>query len=173
MVDYKSYFQYGPPVAKNGSLDRSFDYIECECNDCMQNEKLANKYKVWFDTKEAQNKREWEAEQYMLCPPRVLGYILRDKQWAQLQVDLIQPIPANTSENPWNSRLMLNDDSTKEMLLNLVQSHISSTQDTGDEPREMGLEVDDIIPGKGKGLVILLYGWFPLSLGRCFFTKLS
>jgi hypothetical protein len=161
MVDYQSYFQYGPPIARNGTLEPMIGETGCQCGDCRENKELASSYRIRFDSDEAQKKKEWEAEQYMLCPPRVLGYILRDKQWAQLQVDLVQPIPADGNANSWNSRLRLaNDESTKQMLFDLVQSHISSTTKTGDEHREMGLEVDDIIPGKGKGLVILLYGQF-------------
>lgn len=116
------------------------------------------RYRARFDTDRAQN--WWEDEQYLLCPPRVLGYILKEKQWAQLQVNLIQDIPdKGDPDDAWNSRLRLADgDRTKNMLLDLVSSHISSSKT--EEASERGLEVDDIIPGKGKGLVILLYGTF-------------
>lgn len=69
-----------------------------------------------------------------------------------------------------NSRLRLADDDrdrkdkTKDMVFDLVRSHISSLSNEGAEPTDVGLEVDDIIPGKGKGLVIVLYGMpFPFS----------
>ena len=94
----------------------------------------------------------------MLCPPRVLGYILGEKQWAQLQVTSVKEIPSKDPKDAWNTRLQLADDNkTKDMLFDLVQSHISTAKQKA-ESEEIGLEVDDIIPGKGKGLVILLYG---------------
>ncbi|KAK5988087.1 hypothetical protein PT974_12226 [Cladobotryum mycophilum] len=67
-----------------------------------------------------------------------------DKQWAQLQVDFIKEIPHSDPNNAWSNRLQLADRGTKDMLFDLV-------------PERMDLEVDDIILGKGKGLVILLY----------------
>ncbi|PKY01736.1 P-loop containing nucleoside triphosphate hydrolase protein, partial [Aspergillus campestris IBT 28561] len=162
MVDYLSYFQYGPPTANNGVLEPSEMNPDCACSNCQDNEGLAMRYRARFDTDRAQ--KNWEDEQYLLCPPRVLGYILKEKQWAQLQVNLIQDIPdKGDPDDAWNSRLRLADgDRTKNMLLDLVSSHISSSK-TG-EASERGLEVDDIIPGKGKGLVILLYG--PPGVGK-------
>jgi len=166
MVDYLSYFQYGPSIARNGALNPSMGDPDCMCYDCRNNEGLASRYRIRFDTKEANRKEKWEDEQYMLCPPRVLGYILRDKQWAQLQVSLLDEVPIGDSGNAWHSRLRLADgESTKDLLFALVRSHISSTPKKSEETRKVGLEVDDIIPGKGKGLVILLYGMgFSFSL---------
>lgn len=45
---------------------------------------------------------------------------------------------------------------TKEILMDLVRSHASAS--VMDRENRSQLEVNDIIPGKGKGLVILLYG---------------
>jgi hypothetical protein len=159
MVDYLSYFQYGPSTTRNGALEPSTEDPDCTCSDCQCNESLALKYRTRFDTMETQRKKIWEDEQYMLCPPRVLGYILRDKQWAQLQVSLVTDIPPEDSGNAWESRLQLADDEkTKDLLFDLVASHISSTSRQTEKTMDRSLEVDDIIPGKGKGLVILLYG---------------
>ena len=84
MADFESYFRYGPSVARVGSLRPNDDSAECECLECRGNEKLKAMYRSRFDKKA--NQKDWEEEQYLLCPPRVLGYILHDKQWAQLQV---------------------------------------------------------------------------------------
>ncbi|KAJ5817755.1 P-loop containing nucleoside triphosphate hydrolase protein [Penicillium robsamsonii] len=152
MVDYLSYFEYGNSNARNGGLERSSMDPPCVCFDCRNNQELATNYRDYFDHIEEQNKLD--DEQYLLCPPRVLGYILKEKQWAQLQVTLIKDIPKVDPEDAWSSRLQLADGMTKDLLFDLVQSHTSSASRT----EEHGLEVDDIIPGKGKGLVILLYG---------------
>ena len=158
MVDYLSYFQYGPAIGYNGAIEPSMDNTDCMCHDCRQNEGLTLRYMTRFDDAKAQSEN-WNDEQYMLCPPRVLGYILKEKQWAQLQVTSLKPIEPNTSKNPWSFRLRLENDKTKDLLFDLVCSHISSTTDTAIR----SLEVNNIIPKKGKGLVILLYGMFFLS----------
>ncbi|KAI1387952.1 P-loop containing nucleoside triphosphate hydrolase protein [Hypoxylon trugodes] len=162
VVDYLSYVQYGPPIIRNGSLNPSLDDLGCMCSDCQQNEGLTAMYRTHFDTAEAQMQKTLEDEQYMLCPPRLLGYVLGEKQWAQLQVTLMKDIPVEDPGNPWKNRLQVADE-TKNMLFNLIQSHVS-TMKTETTPEETGLEVNDIIPGKGKGLVILLYG--PPGVGK-------
>lgn len=93
----------------------------------------------------------------MLCPPRVLGYILKQKQWAQLQVDLLKTVPVlkdPKDNSAWTSRLQLADNDTKKFLLDLVSSHASNS----DQRPRNALEIDDMISQKGKGLIILLYG---------------
>jgi hypothetical protein len=168
MVDYQSYFHYGPPSARNGLLKPITNDPPCMCDDCRGNTGLASKYRTHFDTELAQKRNIWEDEQYMLCPPRVLGYVLGEKLWAQLAVHGVHKLPDDDTETAWSSRLQLADDrNTKQFLHDLVSSHISSSSSSSslnaEETGETGLEVDDIIPGKGKGLVILLYGKnFPL-----------
>ena len=120
MVDFESYFRYGPFFARVGSLMPESDSPECGCINCRENEGLKAAYRTRFD-EEGRQKGEWEDEQYMLCPPRVLGYILNDKQWAQLQVSLLRPIPKKDNDS-WSTRLKLADgDKTKEMILDLVE----------------------------------------------------
>lgn len=162
MVDFESYFRYGPAFAQVGSLTPNNDHAECACSECRENEGLRARYRTRFDEETSQIDK-WEEEQFMLCPARVLGYILRDKQWAQLQVTLLQEIQKDPS-NPWTSRLKLADgEETKNMILDLVNGHGTN----GPTREEDGLEVDDIVKGKGKGLVILLYGLTPqLHTGR-------
>jgi hypothetical protein len=157
MVDYVSYFQYGPPIVRNGDLEPSSVEVDCMCSDCQQNVGLAAKYRTHFDKWEIQANETWDDEQYMICPPRVLGYVLKEKQWAQLQTTLVKDIPSDGEQDAWHTRLQLDDEgSIKDLLFNLVRSHISESNQAK-RPRD-ALEVDDIIPGKGKGLVILLYG---------------
>ncbi len=129
---------------------------ECNCSDCQENEGLMKDYRTRFD--KPGTRKTWEDEQYLICPPRVLGYILLEKRWAQLQVSRLGPIREEDPKTAWNSRLKLkNEKDTKDLLFDLVTSHRFSTT-AKDEDERGGLEVDDIIPGKGKGLVILFYG---------------
>ncbi|KAK3329966.1 hypothetical protein B0H66DRAFT_508811 [Apodospora peruviana] len=180
MVDYESYFQYGHADGRNGVLKSSGAGLGCTCNDCTENIGLATRYRTHFDKPKFADAKEWDDEQYMLCAPRVLGYILDEKEWAQLQVSLLVKLPPEGDNmDAWNSRLKLADDigpngrkkgkkaessSTKDLLFDLVRSHVSSAADGPGKSKEDDLEVDDIIPGKGKGLVILLYG--PPGVGK-------
>ena len=153
MVDFESYFRYGQSIARVGSLMQDNGRPQCRCNDCRENEQLQRGYRTRFD-EETRQEETWEDEQYMLCPPRVLGYVLRDKRWGQLQVALLQSIPNKDPHNSWSTRLKLADgENTKKMILELVKGH-----GTSDLSEHDGLEVDDIISKKGKGLVMLLYG---------------
>ena len=130
--------------------------MECACLVCQENKELKAEYRTRFDS-EANQLDHWEDEQYMLCPPRVLEYILRDKQWAQLQVESLEDIPKVDPDDSWARRLKLADaEETKTMILNLVNGHRTTGVARRDE--NDGLEVDDIVARKGKGLVILLYG---------------
>ncbi|KAI1113380.1 hypothetical protein F5Y14DRAFT_213449 [Nemania sp. NC0429] len=161
MVDYASFYQYGSTNGRNGTLPRGETGAECGCPDCQGNEVLAKRYRTRFD-KSGQANKQWEDEQYLLCPPRVLGYVLADKQWAQLQVSNLTEIAEGNDLNAWNSRLKLADNDTKDLLFDLVRCHVSS--ETQDNDSKTPLSVDDIVPGKGKGLVILLYG--PPGVGK-------
>ncbi|KAF7936395.1 uncharacterized protein EAE98_002614 [Botrytis deweyae] len=160
MIDFESYFRYGPAFARIGALIPQPNVDECGCHACRKNLPLREKLRTRFD-EEAHQKGEWHDEQYMLCPPRVLGYILYNKQWAQLQVTCLKNIPRDDYRNSWSERLVLKDgDLTKNIILNLVTSHGTKSE----EGEEQELEVDDIVANKGKGLVILLYG--PPGVGK-------
>ncbi|KAH7033534.1 uncharacterized protein B0I36DRAFT_321640 [Microdochium trichocladiopsis] len=170
MVDYASYFQYGSTNGRNGDLEMGYEQTSCTCSDCKSNEELAQRYRTRFDEEKQSSASIWEDEQYLMCPPRVLGYILQEKQWAQLGVQSLQPITVGGEQDTWKSRLKLADENTKHVLFDLVRSHKSNSNHGGSATQNrlsdkvQGLEVDDIVPGKGKGLVILLYG--PPGVGK-------
>ncbi|KAL4800787.1 hypothetical protein BDV19DRAFT_352151 [Aspergillus venezuelensis] len=152
MVDFQSYFRYGLGVASIGDLEPDEGHSECACPHCLANEPLKAVFRSHFDEASIDG-HNWHPEQYMLCPPRVLGYILREKQWAQLEVDSLSNVPSEGSDSAWSSGLKLESDLTKNMILDLVTGH-----------GKQGLEVHDIVERKGKGLVILLYG--PPGVGK-------
>ena len=75
---------------------------------------------------------------------------------------MIRDIPKKDPKDSWSTRLVLADgEKTKTMILNLVKGH-----GTNGLPQKDGLEVNDIVARKGKGLVILLYGMASLTLRR-------
>ncbi|CAI6341353.1 unnamed protein product [Periconia digitata] len=180
MVDYSSYFQYGPADGRNGALEPTNSEAPCGCLNCQTNSGLIERSRAWLDDLKYSNAKEWKEEQYLLCPPRVLGYILKEKHWAQFQVTQLIDLPSYRKEETEEqfSRLRLADDlddkkraglkkkdtSTKRLIYDLVQSHASSAHKDDDDEQKDKLEIDDIIPDKGKGLIILLYG--PPGVGK-------
>ncbi|KAJ7269329.1 hypothetical protein B0H12DRAFT_33079 [Mycena haematopus] len=88
--------------------------------------------------------REFTDEEYLLATNVLRGFSFADKKWFELFID-------NFSDIEWNQvsfdRLVLPEDS-KKLLLALVTTHLSLD----------GSGFDDIIKGKGRGLVILLHG---------------
>jgi len=82
-------------------------------------------------------------EQYLLCPPRVLGYSMKEKKWMQFAVEsLLEPNPAD--RNTFDNKLQLRS-GYKELIWKSVLSHRKPN-------------IADYTPGKGKGLIILLWG---------------
>ena len=155
MVDFESYFNFGPKSATIGDRIVYPDSRECQCLDCQGNTVWESVYRNRFDKDPHQE--EWEEEQFMLCPPRVLGYILSDKQWAQLRVEGLKDIPEKGDGRSWDRVKLADGNKTKDMILSLVNGHGTSNSTDDDN----GLMVDDIVAKKGKGLVILLYGDIP------------
>ncbi|KAF7532969.1 hypothetical protein G7054_g7499 [Neopestalotiopsis clavispora] len=131
MVDFASHYKYAETGQRLGNITLGIDKPECQCTP----------------------EENWEEEQLMLCPPRVLGYILQDKIWAQFLVDGIEEIDEDGSQNAFDDRLVLSEASNldrKAILMGLVKSHYAAYSDNM-------YQLEDIVPGKGKGLVILLY----------------
>lgn len=104
----------------------------------------------------------------MMCPPRVLGYALKDKIWAQFQVTGLEPDTGEADERRtyFHKQLQLKDE-YKELLLAFVNNHETSRnrQRPNDaDPKDNIPKSLDVIQGKGKGLAILLHG--PPGVGK-------
>jgi hypothetical protein len=96
-------------------------------------------------------------ERLLLCPPKVLGYSLQRRTWAQLGVDNVSKIEnekADGFEEYFEEKLEL-DKAQKTLLKAMIQNHVSSGG------RRI---VSDVVEGKGHGLVILLHG--PPGVGK-------
>jgi len=151
MVDFLSYKRYGPGLFEMGTLVPAESDLDCRCKQCLNNEALKKTTRSQYDDEEMIC-GDWDTEQYMLCPPRVAGYVLRDKQWAQLQVRHIKDAESD-KESYDQVRLAKKD--TKELLLDLVTHHGSGSAKG---------RIRDIVVNKGNSLVILLYG--PPGVGK-------
>jgi len=152
MVDFASYFQYADRVARLGDLKPApGENVECGCPTCRANTELSDRLKFEYDRSLPGAK--WERLQYILCAPRVLGYVIERKMWAQLQAEEIRPVQ-KTNTDTFDNKLKLDDD-YKAMLRALVTSHEAGKL-SKDGKRKTGIQ--DFVQGKGDGLVILLHG---------------
>lgn len=126
---------------------------ECHCSSCINNQSLKNNQKREYDNYKG-NKEFMDNTQYLICPPRVLGYHLESRTWLELQSDKVEPIPSLKSKDAFDKLELAK--TQKELVKELVQSH---TSETGRKPL-----MEDIMNEKGKGLVILLHG--PPGVGK-------
>ena len=85
----------------------------------------------------------------LLCPQHVHGYCLRDKVWKSLNVNQLKPV--NFRKNAWD-RLVL-DEEYKDIVQAMVSSYV-----------EKSSSLEDLVAGKGAGLVALLHG--PPGIGK-------
>lgn len=151
MVDFESFYQYGLEQSYIGDIIIGRQSKECLCYHCTGNEILDDLYCRRFDKATGDAQDKWDDLQYILCPPRVLGYILQDKRWAQLDLEKIKPAKddADAFENKLHLKgapdSSLEDHEIKKLLMDLVKTHGQG-------------QVRDFVEDKGKGLVILLYG---------------
>jgi hypothetical protein len=97
-----------------------------------------------------------EDENYLLFPPRLLGYATREKVWGQFTVDNTN-LPPGKKPSKFQNDLQL-DQKYKDIIEALVASHESNHE------QEEELQVRDVVQNKGKGLVLLLHGMFSFYL---------
>jgi hypothetical protein len=80
---------------------------------------------------------------FLICSHTTPGFCFTSKKWGIFKVELLEEIKFNTSA----FETLLLPKHQKEMIHSLVKVHISN-----------GLGFDDLIRGKGKGMVFLLHG---------------
>jgi hypothetical protein len=105
----------------------------------------------------------------LLCSPTIRGYSLKLKVWGLFSVNGITPIAFNDTAFP---NLML-PPTYKEMILSFVEAHPSSASSPNDDdddddnadktttktpPPPPPPKFDDLIEGKGLGIILLLVG---------------
>jgi hypothetical protein len=91
-----------------------------------------------------------ENDNYLLFPPRLLGYATQEKIWGQFSVDDTKKPPGKKPKKFQNDLQL--DPKYKRLIEALVSSH-ESNQD-----RAKARQVKDVVQNKGKGLVLLLHG---------------
>jgi hypothetical protein len=82
---------------------------------------------------------EFTDEEYLIASPLLLGFSFSDKQWLEFSVSGISEIKWN--DTAWDSLVL--EPATKDLIQALVKSRKYNAAQT----------IDDVIQGKGKGLV--------------------
>ncbi|KAL2260434.1 hypothetical protein VTK26DRAFT_5547 [Humicola hyalothermophila] len=97
------------------------------------------------EDKEAAKKiPEFSDEEYLIASPVVLGFAFAEKLWLELTVSGVKDIQWN--ETAYDSLVL--EPKTKDIVKALVESHKYHAAES----------IDDVIQGKGKGLVAVLHG---------------
>ena len=152
MVDFASFFDYqSPRTPILGHLQRYEGQLETLSPDRRANKVFQEMYK--YDWDKHPRDKPMSDLQYLLCPPRVLGYALKQKKWAQLLVDGLRD-PDEADAGMFNIKLQLDDD-YKDLIQKSVQAHeLGKQKDRNGRFKAL----EDFAPDKGKGLIIMLYG---------------
>ncbi|KAI5378807.1 hypothetical protein J4E82_002258 [Alternaria postmessia] len=155
MVDFDSFFEYlSPRTPILGNLRRYEGELESLSPERRANPIFKEIYKFHWDRLPAGH--SMTPDQYLHCPPRVLGYALKQKKWAQLLVDGLRS-PDAADATVFEEKLQL-DEEAKNLVKWSVQAHEEGKKLIDGKPGESrGLQ--DFAPDKGKGLVIMLYGF--------------
>ena len=91
-------------------------------------------------------------EDFLLFPPRFLGYSTKEKMWGQFSVEDTEQAKG---KNPkvFQEKLELNDQYKK-----MIQALVNEHEGKGQEKDGDKAQVKDLVADKGKGLVLLLHG---------------
>ena len=88
-------------------------------------------------------------DQLLICSATLKGYSLRNKKWLTFDIDSLKDIKYN--EGAFESLVLPEDH--KELILALTESQVANKE-----------TFDDVIQGKGKGMIMLLSG--PPGVGK-------
>jgi hypothetical protein len=160
-----------PPLGDLRPMDGAL--FDCQCTKCRTGPTQNWENRFSIDTSGEGKDFVSSEEHLLLCPPKVLGYVLTRKIWGQFRVKDARPCqhddPASTL---FDTKLEL--DLRHKKLLKVsnmscipeyrkkligAQAFIDNHKRTRSaRPSKSGAQVTDLIEGKGKGLVIILHG---------------
>jgi hypothetical protein len=161
MIDTLSFRQHGPGKHYNqmpmGKVRFWNKVNDCRCSICQQNFALNENQKPHYDLEPGNFGEGFEdSTQYLICPPRVLGYHLSRKHWVELNVNDVKKVERKIDTSAFD-QLQMESIKSKELLRKLVMSHWNRNK--SDNKGKM----QDLMKGKGESLVILLYGKTQMS----------
>lgn len=172
MVDILSYRQFSPDSLGEDDSVPEVDDFECQCLECQENEALKKRLGTNFDGFGRDCEGKWrpfmDEVQAIICPPFVQAYALYKKRWVLVNVNRVCDIPEGELQNRTSLDKVIVPPGfewrggngwtgVKDLLLKLVKNHgIKASQ----HPHALGTPgpLQDIVGGKGQGLIILLHG---------------
>jgi SpoVK/Ycf46/Vps4 family AAA+-type ATPase len=125
--------------------------MPCGCTSCLGLRKKCIGELERGESSKKKKPQKLTRDMHLLCPPRVFGFALRQKVWVQMLVDNVREMDQKDKETAYE-KLEL-DKKSKNILKTLVLQHSNETN-----------KIDDLIPGKGNGLIVLLHG--PPGVGK-------
>jgi hypothetical protein len=158
MVDFESFLLESRERLLVGKLKPKPNINPCNCQLCVgiEDEKWISKFSDL--PVETENGGDNELDQnYILLPPRVVGFAFKTGYFAQFYVDDVETV---LDENPgleFDDRLIFPEDKeeNKAEIKRLILGHKSDERVSTIGSRPL---ISDAVEGKGKGLVILLHG---------------
>lgn len=145
--DFDDYSPPPPPVVRRRNRSRTIHVPEATTIGHLRRRRsfdsLCSTSSVDSDDHDEMGKQRLSDVQLQLCNSRMLGYCLKTKGWRSFDVNRIHDIEWNTE--PFENLVL--PDGYKELILSFVESQLKD-----------GDTFDDVINGKGGGLVILLAG---------------
>jgi hypothetical protein len=136
-----------------GKADSEHNYVQDDDDDMVDSDGDSTEYISTPGeegmTGTSPKHRPLTSKELLLAVPYVRGYALKNKKWFILFVDQIKPI--NFSDNAFQSLVLPNEQ--KDLILAFVESQVKHKN-----------EFDDIIEGKGRGMIMLLSG--PPGVGK-------
>lgn len=153
-----------------GDRRENFEWIACQVAGCRTCTDLYNDFLVDWKRREDYMKdnpllicctaHELTDDHLALLPNRVYGYALQDRRWYALYVDTIEDITTRPSE-AFNDLVL--EGSHRRLIQALVRNQTrgpfrSSARQEPFVGSPNILNNMDLVPGKGRGLIILLHG---------------
>lgn len=147
ILDVEAYREYGPGTLSLGQLQGLDSTKLCWCAVCSKGELRSD----WEErVKNFKPDDVWDAkydECFALLPSRVNGFALESMCWGQFLIRGVREINYDNKNGVWEALKLTDDQRTKSILKALVMHHNRSVS-----------RIQDAVPKKGAGLVILLHG---------------
>ncbi|VBB76830.1 Putative Putative AAA superfamily ATPases [Podospora comata] len=135
----------GPPDNNTGEkLEKVSAQNDEVSEETKDGEEAENKEVPATGSKDAKKIPEFSEEDYLIASPVVLGFSFAEKLWLEFSVSGVKEIQWN--ETAYDSLVL--ESKTKDIVKALVESHKYHAAES----------IDDVIQGKGRGLVAVLHG---------------
>ncbi|MCJ1438851.1 hypothetical protein MMC27_008241 [Xylographa pallens] len=139
------------PCQLPGCCDNDFIHLDNELDSGHAKDLIAEQEEILVRFTNADDLTD---EDFMLFPVRVIGFVLRDRNWALLDIDKVVEVQPLDSGAGLDALCL--PKGHKDTLLAMVRNHSRGTASNEKEPEDQ--TQFDLIPGKGKGLIVLLHG---------------